>query len=131
MTIDLGPLRHAEAVAFTAATVDATSAFAMTCIERAEGNPLFLDQLLRTAEEAADKALPGSIQSIVLARMDVLPPEDRRALQAASVLGHCRGCWQIRATGARVSSASSLSARTAANSFSRMHSFGMRSTARS
>jgi tetratricopeptide (TPR) repeat protein len=87
MTIDLGPLRHAEAVAFTAATADATSAFAMTCIERAEGNPLFLDQLLRTAEEAADKALPGSIQSIVLARVDVLPAEDRQALQAASVLG--------------------------------------------
>jgi class 3 adenylate cyclase/tetratricopeptide (TPR) repeat protein len=87
MTIDLGPLRHAEAVAFMAATADATSAFAMTCIERAEGNPLFLDQLLRTTEEAADKALPGSIQSIVLARMDLLRPDDRQALQAASVLG--------------------------------------------
>jgi class 3 adenylate cyclase/tetratricopeptide (TPR) repeat protein len=87
MTIDLGPLRHAEAVAFAAASVDATSAFARTCIERAEGNPLFLDQLLRTADEAADKALPGSIQSIVLARMDQLPPEDRQAVQGASVLG--------------------------------------------
>ena len=87
MTIDLGPLRHAEALAFAATTVDATSAFATTCIERAEGNPLFLDQLLRTAEEAAEKALPGSIQSVVLARMDTLPPEDRQALQAASVLG--------------------------------------------
>jgi class 3 adenylate cyclase/tetratricopeptide (TPR) repeat protein len=87
MTIDLGPLRHAEAVAFAAAIVDATSAFARTCIERAEGNPLFLDQLLRTDEEAADKALPGSIQSIVLARMDALTPADRQALQAASVLG--------------------------------------------
>ncbi|MDF2810390.1 MAG: hypothetical protein K0S56_1421 [Microvirga sp.] len=87
MTIDLGPLRHAEAVAFTAATLDATSAFAMTCIERAEGNPLFLDQLLRTAGEPGDKDIPGSIQSIVLARMDVLGPEDRQALQAASVLG--------------------------------------------
>ena len=87
ITIDLGPLRHSDAVAFTATIIDATSAFATICIERAEGNPLFLDQLLRTAEDAADKALPGSIQSIVLARMDKLPPEDRLALQAASVLG--------------------------------------------
>jgi class 3 adenylate cyclase/tetratricopeptide (TPR) repeat protein len=87
MTIDLGPLRHAEAVAFAAATVDANSTFARTCIERAEGNPLFLDQLLRTDEEAADKALPGSIQSIVLARIDALTPVDRQAVQAASVLG--------------------------------------------
>ena len=87
MTIDLGPLRHAEALAFAAATVDASSAFAATCIERAEGNPLFLDQLLRTADDAAEAGPPGSIQSVVLARMDKLPPEDRQALRAASVLG--------------------------------------------
>ena len=87
VTIDLGPLRHAEALAFAATTVDATSAFAATCIERAEGNPLFLDQLLRTAEAAAETALPGSIQSVVLARVDTLLPEDRQALHAASVLG--------------------------------------------
>jgi class 3 adenylate cyclase/tetratricopeptide (TPR) repeat protein len=87
MTIDLGPLRHGEALAFAATTVDASSAFAATCIERAEGNPLFLDQLLRTADDATEAGLPGSIQSVVLARMDKLPPEDRQALHAASILG--------------------------------------------
>jgi class 3 adenylate cyclase/tetratricopeptide (TPR) repeat protein len=86
MTIDLGPLRPAEAVAFAGATHEPNSAFAMSCIERAEGNPLFLDQLLRTAGES-EGAVPGSIQSIVLARMDALAPQDRQALQAASVLG--------------------------------------------
>jgi class 3 adenylate cyclase/tetratricopeptide (TPR) repeat protein len=87
VTIDLGPLRHAEALAFAATIVDAISAFAATCIERAEGNPLFLDQLLRTAEPTGETTLPGSIQSVVLARVDTLLPEDRQALRAASVLG--------------------------------------------
>jgi class 3 adenylate cyclase len=87
MTIDLGPLRHAEALAFAAMAVDASSEFATRCIERAEGNPLFLDQLLRTAAEAMETALPGSITSVVLARIDTLPAEDRQALHAASVLG--------------------------------------------
>lgn len=85
LTIDLGPLRREDAVAFAGTTVDATSAFATACIERAGGNPLFLDQLLRTGE--GDKVVPDSIQSLVLARMDTLPPADRQALQAASVLG--------------------------------------------
>jgi class 3 adenylate cyclase len=87
VTIDLGPLRHAEALAFAATIVDAVSAFAETCIERAEGNPLFLDQLLRTAEPTGETTLPGTIQSVVLARVDTLLPEDRQALRAASVLG--------------------------------------------
>ena len=87
ITIDLGPLGHSEALALAATTVDATSAFAKGCIERAGGNPLFLDQLLRTAEGVAETTLPSSIQSVVLARTDTLPPEDRQALQAASVLG--------------------------------------------
>jgi class 3 adenylate cyclase/tetratricopeptide (TPR) repeat protein len=85
LTLDLGPLRREEALTFAAVTVDVTSAFAATCIERAEGNPLFLDQMLRAGEE--DKVVPGSIQSLVLARMDALEPGDRQALQGASVLG--------------------------------------------
>ncbi|MCH7796776.1 MAG: tetratricopeptide repeat protein, partial [Proteobacteria bacterium] len=54
---------------------------------RAEGNPLFLEQLLRNAEEGALTEVPGSIQSLVLARMDRLEPRDKQALQAASVIG--------------------------------------------
>jgi hypothetical protein len=58
-----------------------------TCVERAEGNPLFLEQLLRNAEERGDREVPASIQSLVLARMDHLSPADKNALQSASVLG--------------------------------------------
>jgi class 3 adenylate cyclase/tetratricopeptide (TPR) repeat protein len=54
------------------------------CVERCGGNPLFLEQLLASEAEGA---LPDSVQSLVQARMDRLPPPDKRALQAASVIG--------------------------------------------
>src|SRR5258708_39675681 len=55
--------------------------------ERAGGNPLFLEQLLRNAEEGSADAVPASIQSLVLARMDRLAQRDRQAFQAAAVIG--------------------------------------------
>ncbi|MBV8455582.1 MAG: hypothetical protein JO122_03080 [Acetobacteraceae bacterium] len=86
-TIDVGPLRPEEARRIAASFIDATQPVALTCIQRAGGNPLFLEQLLRNAEEGSADAVPGSIQSLVLARMDRLPPRDRQAFQAAAVIG--------------------------------------------
>jgi predicted ATPase len=54
--------------------------FAAQCVERAGGNPLFLEQLLRGAGDLADGRLPASIQSVVLARTDLLSARDRRAI---------------------------------------------------
>jgi class 3 adenylate cyclase len=87
MTIDLAPLGEQEALALAAEFVDASNRFAATCVERAEGNPLFLEQLLRSALASDEEAVPGSVQSIVLARVDRLAGADKRALQAAAVLG--------------------------------------------
>jgi len=87
VTIDLGPLRRDEALALADELMDAPRSTALRCIERAEGNPLFLEQLLRNAEESEDEAVPASIQSLVLARMDRLPARDKDALQGASVIG--------------------------------------------
>ena len=89
MTIDLGPLPPEEAAALAGTfTVAAARSVASACIERAQGNPLFLEQLLRHAAEGADAdAIPASIQSLVLARMDRLGPADKRALLAAAILG--------------------------------------------
>jgi class 3 adenylate cyclase/tetratricopeptide (TPR) repeat protein len=86
-TFDLGPLRETEARALAAAIADAANRFVGACLARAGGNPLFLVQLLHAAEQASADSVPDSIQSLVLARMDRLPPLDRRALQAAAVLG--------------------------------------------
>ncbi|HVK57100.1 MAG TPA: BTAD domain-containing putative transcriptional regulator [Burkholderiales bacterium] len=84
-TIDLGPLPEAEAKALATHYSHGNDEFARSCVNRAEGNPLFLDQLLRAGE--AKGGLPDSLQSIVLARLDRLDRADRRAVQAASVLG--------------------------------------------
>ena len=86
-TIDLMPLRPEEAMLIADEFVDITKVFAKECVARAEGNPLFLDQLLRSAIGHDQEEVPGSVQSIVLARVDLLSPEVKRALQAAAVLG--------------------------------------------
>jgi class 3 adenylate cyclase/tetratricopeptide (TPR) repeat protein len=87
MTIDLGPLRPPEATALAEAYREASSEFARQCIERAAGNPLFLEQLLHHAEGQAEAAVPGSVQSLVQARLDHLSAQDKQAVQAAAVFG--------------------------------------------
>jgi predicted ATPase len=67
--------------------IEATHSVALACIERAGGNPLFLEQLLHNAQEGSEDAVPASIQSLVLARMDRLAQRDRQAFQAAAVIG--------------------------------------------
>jgi class 3 adenylate cyclase/tetratricopeptide (TPR) repeat protein len=84
--IELGPLRAADATALAAAFAGRAEAVIRQCIARAEGNPLFLEQLLRNAAEDSGE-IPGSIQSLVQARLDRLEARDKRALQAAAVIG--------------------------------------------
>jgi class 3 adenylate cyclase len=63
-----------------------TAALAAT----AEGNPLFIEELVRSLAEGAAAAaddLPTSIRGIVGARLDALPPEERRVLLDAAVVG--------------------------------------------
>jgi tetratricopeptide (TPR) repeat protein len=86
-TIDLGPLREQDALALAGEFSDVGEAFARACVKRSEGHPLFLEQLLRSGGEGELDSIPGSIQSLVQARMDTLDPADKHALQAASVLG--------------------------------------------
>jgi class 3 adenylate cyclase len=86
-TIDLGPLRREESLSLASHFIDATQRVALACIERAAGNPLFLEQLLHNVEEGSGEMIPPSIQSLVLARMDRLAPRDRTAFRAASVIG--------------------------------------------
>ncbi len=83
--LDLAPLGPEEAAKLAQSLRSEFDDFARRCILRAEGNPLFLEQLLRNA--AGQDRLPETVQSVVLARLDQLPPLDRQALQAASVLG--------------------------------------------
>lgn len=96
VTIDLEPLRTEEALSLAGSLFDSSNHFAQSCVERANGNPLFLEQLLRNAEESEEDSVPDSIQSLVMARLDRLEPEDKRALQAASILGQRFGAEVLR-----------------------------------
>jgi class 3 adenylate cyclase/tetratricopeptide (TPR) repeat protein len=72
-------------------------------VKRTEGNPLFLEESVQTlaeskaligergayrlARSATAIQVPSSVQAILAARIDRLSPEDKRLLQAASVIG--------------------------------------------
>jgi len=79
--VDLDPLDQADAAALA---VHAGAADART-VERAQGNPLFIVELARTAEHGAD--LPLTLQGALGARLDELDPADRQLLSSAAVVG--------------------------------------------
>jgi tetratricopeptide (TPR) repeat protein len=55
-------------------------------LDRAQGNPLVLEELLRAHADGRTD-VPGSVLSMVQARLETLDAEGRRVLRAASVLG--------------------------------------------
>ena len=85
--VDLGPLAVDDAHRLAALSSTMPAVLVASCVERAEGNPLFLLQLLLDAGAAAQTSLPGSIQALIHTRMDRLAADDKAALQAASVFG--------------------------------------------
>jgi predicted ATPase len=59
-------------------------------VEKAEGNPLFVEQILAMLAdepEAAAEAVPATIHALLAARIDRLEPEERAGIQRASVDG--------------------------------------------
>ncbi|MEP6874612.1 MAG: adenylate/guanylate cyclase domain-containing protein [Burkholderiales bacterium] len=86
-SIDLVPLSAEEAERMAGTFSGMASGLVRECVQRAAGNPLFLEQLLLNAEEAGLENLPGTIQSLVHARLDRLDTADKQAVQAAAVLG--------------------------------------------
>ena len=58
-------------------------------VESAEGNPLFLEQLLALALEGglAERSLPETIQALLVARLDRLGPGERAVLERGAVVG--------------------------------------------
>lgn len=86
-TSDLGPLTAEDAAELTGALANLDADILADCIDRADGNPLFLEHLARSAAEDGSNALPDSVQSIVLAQVDRLPADEREVLQVASVFG--------------------------------------------
>jgi transcriptional regulator with XRE-family HTH domain/tetratricopeptide (TPR) repeat protein len=81
---DLAPLGAREAQALADQFGDLDPAYRQRCIERAQGNALFLTQLLASP----DHHLPDSLKHLIQARLDALAPLQRRALRTAAVIGN-------------------------------------------
>ena len=95
MTVfDLAPLDRRDALALARAHFKSAPDLALRCVDRAQGNPLFLMQLLKS--DTDESAVPPTIQSAVLARLDRLSVGDKAALQAASVIGQRFGLDLLR-----------------------------------
>jgi adenylate cyclase len=103
----LAPLSHEDGKALIAAlfrgSSDLPAAMRKRILERAGGNPLFVEEIVRgliemgalgfdgerwrVAATDAGTEIPMSLQAMLLARVDRLPPEVRRLAQEASVIG--------------------------------------------
>ncbi len=92
----LGGASHLELGALTApAARDMADAIAgelapaglTAALERANGNPLFLEQLLRNSTSGLSEGVPGTVMSLVQSRIDELSQHDRDAVQVAAILG--------------------------------------------
>ncbi|HSB77896.1 MAG TPA: adenylate/guanylate cyclase domain-containing protein [Candidatus Methylomirabilis sp.] len=82
-------------------------------IERTEGNPFFLEESVRTLVETQvltgargayglataplSIQVPATVQAVLAARIDRLPPEEKRLLQAAAVVGKDVPCPLLQA----------------------------------
>lgn len=86
-TLDLQALRRKAALQLARNMRDLDEALVNLCLDRANGNPLFIEQLILWAEEQSETNLPLSVQSVVQERLDKLPQATRQLAQAASVLG--------------------------------------------
>jgi len=104
--LQLDPLPPASAEAFLAALLgDDPSLAPLTplLIARTEGNPFFLEESVRTlvetevlvgtpgayrlAQPLQGMQMPATVQAVLAARIDRLPPEEKRLLQTAAVIG--------------------------------------------
>jgi class 3 adenylate cyclase/tetratricopeptide (TPR) repeat protein len=91
--VALSPLSSAESTALVEGLAqDATVGPAVRdrIVVAAEGNPLFVEQMLAMLADdpgAADDAVPGSINALLSARIDRLEPGERAVLQRSSVEG--------------------------------------------
>jgi class 3 adenylate cyclase len=90
--IELRPLASAAATQLAASLLPAGSAgLASRVAEVSGGNPFFAEEVVcGIAEDGEDLArgLPDTVQAAIAARLDTLPPAEKRAAQQASVLGY-------------------------------------------
>ncbi|HWM09057.1 MAG TPA: BTAD domain-containing putative transcriptional regulator [Solirubrobacteraceae bacterium] len=83
----------------------ATPAVHGRVVAHAEGNPFFAEEIAhhlldRGVRLAGELPIPTTVRAVLAARIDALPPGERRALQDAAVVGRSFWASSIEATGA-------------------------------
>ena len=93
-TLTLGGLtrRAARKLAVEALGPGADEQLVSTIVERADGNPFFLEELIRAVSEGDATHLPDTVLAMLQTRLEALPDGARRVLRAASVFG--KVFWQ-------------------------------------
>ncbi len=93
-TLTLGGLtrRAARKLAVEALGPEADEQLVSTIVERADGNPFFLEELIRAVSEGDATHLPDTVLAMLQTRLEALPDGARRVLRAASVFG--KVFWQ-------------------------------------
>lgn len=88
-TLDLAPLDRESALELARLFGHVPGTTARDLAERACGNPLFLEQLVRRSGDAGNDGdeIPSTVASLVVGRLDRQPPEIRRAVEIAAVVG--------------------------------------------
>jgi class 3 adenylate cyclase len=105
-SVALEPLSPEDAdrlVGFLLEVEDLPASVHRAMLERAEGNPFFLEEIVRhmidegvivrdadrwrASAEVADVHIPDTVQAVLAARIDLLDPAEKRTLQRAAVVG--------------------------------------------
>jgi class 3 adenylate cyclase/tetratricopeptide (TPR) repeat protein len=92
--VRLKPLGESEAEALigSLAAADVGEALLRQIADAAEGNPLFLEQMVAMLAEngrngETDLVIPPTIQALLAARIDHLPPDERGVIEPAAIVG--------------------------------------------
>jgi class 3 adenylate cyclase/tetratricopeptide (TPR) repeat protein len=87
--LQLEPLTAGEATQVVGTLLSGADPSTVTkVVEKAEGNPLFIEELVAAlGDDAAVGDLPATVRAAIAARIDALPPDARTALLHASVIG--------------------------------------------
>jgi class 3 adenylate cyclase/tetratricopeptide (TPR) repeat protein len=91
-TVRLAPLSPSDSEALVSALLPAGTEpepLLSSLVERGTGNPLYLRELVAVvcAHSGEASTLPPTLQAILAARLDALPPDQKGAIQRVSVLG--------------------------------------------
>jgi predicted ATPase len=105
-SVFLEPLGHDDAVRlveFLLTIAELPESVRETMLQRAEGNPFFLEEIVwhlidegrivregdrwLTGADIGEIVIPDSVQGVLAARIDLLPPDERRVLRSAAVVG--------------------------------------------